>query len=435
MARVEGQLRQAFALLGAALEGLEAAGDEAAAGALAAAAAPLFAACAKLASAGALCCGVVLGDEGARRCGAKTAAHLVAQVSGTSPSAARRQLQVVDDLEVAPRARQAFRAGELSVDQAAALAPVLRLDPTQAGALLALAPTVSLSVLQEQAARTKAQLVGEAALQARARHLHARRYCRLTPVEGGLRLDALVGAHDAGALRAALGHETRRLWRQSAGDDPAASFDQLRADALVSLVTGARTTKGVVPHVLVHIDAAALRRGDLGAGERCEIQGVGPVPVATARELLGEGFFTLLVHDGADITTVTSMTRTISRRLRTALVARDPHCVVPGCEASECLEIDHWRTEFKDFGPTELDNLCRLCSRHHRMKTRTGWRIAGGPGKWQWLPPHRSSDPRALRRGSRATGSRAAGNRGAGSAPARRHGLSPTDGGGARAGP
>ncbi|MGA7418306.1 MAG: hypothetical protein WBW80_09955, partial [Acidimicrobiales bacterium] len=38
-------------------------------------------------------------------------------------------------------------------------------------------------------------------------------------------------------------------------------------------------------------------------------------------------------------------------------------------------------------GPTAMWNLCRLCARHHYLRHHKGFRLEGGPGTWQWLPP------------------------------------------------
>ena len=62
-------------------------------------------------------------------------------------------------------------------------------------------------------------------------------------------------------------------------------------------------------HVIVDFDA--LKRGYREPGERCEIPGVGPISVRTARELLSDSFFRLLVTKGCDVKTVTSSTRAI----------------------------------------------------------------------------------------------------------------------------
>jgi hypothetical protein len=42
---------------------------------------------------------------------------------------------------------------------------------------------------------------------------------------------------------------------------------------------------------------------------------------------------------------------------------------VPGCAKRLGLEIDHRGVDFGDDGPTELDNLVRLCPQHHYLKT------------------------------------------------------------------
>ena len=141
--------------------------------------------------------------------------------------------------------------------------------------------------------------------------------------------------------------------------------------------------------IVLRVDAAALARGAVHDGEVCAIEGIGEVSLATARSLLPEASLTVLVRDGADIRTVSSTTRVIPRKVRAALSERDRTCVVPGCGRSEHLEIDHWRTDFAAGGLTALSNLCRLCPVHHRMKSRTGFRLVGGPGKWHWAAPIR----------------------------------------------
>lgn len=94
----------------------------------------------------------------------------------------------------------------------------------------------------------------------------------------------------------------------------------------------------------------------------------------------------MLVTDGADVKTVAHAGRTIPARLRTALEARDPVCVVPGCDVMRGLEIDH-RVPWAHDGPTQLDNLARLCGWHHYLKTHQGFRLSGGPGDWRWSAP------------------------------------------------
>jgi hypothetical protein len=77
-------------------------------------------------------------------------------------------------------------------------------------------------------------------------------------------------------------------------------------------------------------------------------------------------------------------------RLRTAVLARDATCVVPGCEVRRGLQIDHV-VPLSEHGPTRLDNLARRCSWHHYLKTHQGWRLSGGPGSWEWRGPEHAS--------------------------------------------
>jgi hypothetical protein len=138
--------------------------------------------------------------------------------------------------------------------------------------------------------------------------------------------------------------------------------------------------------VHVRVDHAALVRGQRNGDETCEIAGVGPVPVATARALSSDAILAAVLTDGADVKRVAHLGRTIPARLRTALEARDPECAVPGCHARHRLEIDHVKP-CAEGGLTSMENLVRLCPSHHHMKTYLGYRLQGRPGEWKWVAP------------------------------------------------
>ncbi len=115
--------------------------------------------------------------------------------------------------------------------------------------------------------------------------------------------------------------------------------------------------------------------------------GVGPVPVTTARSLLDDASVAVMTtRDGDDITAVSRPTRTIPVKLRRALEARYPTCGVQGCANDQFLEIDHV-VPLEDHGRTELANLWRLCSHHHRLKTYAGWKVVGTNGDRDLVPP------------------------------------------------
>src|SRR5918994_632471 len=68
-----------------------------------------------------------------------------------------------------------------------------------------------------------------------------------------------------------------------------------------------------------------------------------------------------------------SATRTIPAPLFNALVIRDRHCRFPGCDRpAHWCEGHHIRFWDHD-GPTRLDNLVLLCTRHHHLLHRARW--------------------------------------------------------------
>jgi hypothetical protein len=66
-------------------------------------------------------------------------------------------------------------------------------------------------------------------------------------------------------------------------------------------------------------------------------------------------------------------TRTIPAPLFNALVIRDRHCRFPGCDRPPNWCEGHHVSFWDNGGPTRLDNLALLCSRHHHLLHRPGW--------------------------------------------------------------
>jgi hypothetical protein len=141
--------------------------------------------------------------------------------------------------------------------------------------------------------------------------------------------------------------------------------------------------------VHLRVDLAALRRGSLEGDECCEIPGVGPVPLETARSVLGDAILRLVITKGKDIASVTNLGRSVPDAVNTALIARDETCVVPGCDVRDGLERDHRIIPFVEGGEAALWNMARLCSHHHYLRHHKGFRLEGGPGAWLWLPPEK----------------------------------------------
>ncbi|MGH9171894.1 MAG: HNH endonuclease signature motif containing protein [Acidimicrobiales bacterium] len=149
---------------------------------------------------------------------------------------------------------------------------------------------------------------------------------------------------------------------------------------------GARRLRPGPPaaEVIIHVDATVLARGELEGGERCEIEGIGPVSLSTLEYLFGNAWARVIITKGVAVANVTHLGRVIPAHLETAVRKRDKICAVPGCGVSYGLECDHV-VPFTERGPTSLDNLVLLCHVHHLMKTHHFWRLEGPPGNRRWL--------------------------------------------------
>jgi hypothetical protein len=323
-----------------------------------------------------------------REGGHRSAAHWVAEATGETVGTAARTLETARALEQLPETEVAFRLGELSATQAAEISSAAGCAPDAEAELLEAAKATSVKGLRDRCREVRAGAEADDA--AWARRLHVQRKAHdWTDPDGMYRLEARL-APDAGArFSSAWKAHVDRIFceaRRAGRREPRAAY---AADALVAL---AREGPCKPVEVRVTVDSAALAQGHTKSGERCEIDGVGPVPVTTARALLDDAAVAVLVRDGDDITAVSSPKRTIPAKLRRALEASYPTCGVNGCANDHFLEIDHV-VPLAEGGRTELANAWRICPHHHVLKTYFGWRVVGEPGKWDLVPPDDPDPP------------------------------------------
>ena len=151
--------------------------------------------------------------------------------------------------------------------------------------------------------------------------------------------------------------------------------------------------RGVRAHVLVLVDAAALRRGHTVAGETCEIAGIGAIDVAAAKLMAGDATIDILIRDGIDVRTVAHAGRGPNRRQRAALLA-DWECEVRGCGRTRYLEVDHI-VPYSQSRQSAIEDLGAKCRYHHYLKTHKGWRDSprGDDGKRDLIPPDTPDPP------------------------------------------
>jgi hypothetical protein len=197
------------------------------------------------------------------------------------------------------------------------------------------------------------------------------------------------------------------------------SADQRRADALVTVCEIALRsgqlpiTGGVKPHVSVIVPAQVIAEPlhphplpddlfphlDLIETElrnRVVETGFGAaISPAWARRFLCDAAVSRIVMTAAsEVLDAGRATRTWTAAQIRAIVARDRHCVWPGCDIPaawcEAHHIHHWG----DGGPTNVENGVLLCGRHHDRVHLYGHAITRRPDGHYTVDLRKGSDPR-----------------------------------------
>ena len=221
---------------------------------------------------------------------------------------------------------------------------------------------------------------GESRLAEQRRQRHVKRW--VDKVTGMHHLHAALDPEASAKLNSALDAATRARRHHErfpgAGDAPDSqlpTWDQDCADALIELVTGARTVDRRVPDVAVHVDLRTLLDG-LHEHSLCETSDGTRLPVSTVRRLCCEAeiFPVVLNGDGAVLDAGRSQ-RLANREQRRALRAMYRTCGHDGCDVpfDQC-EIHHV-VPWERLGPTDLANLLPLCAFHHHMVHEGGWSL------------------------------------------------------------
>ncbi len=120
------------------------------------------------------------------------------------------------------------------------------------------------------------------------------------------------------------------------------------------------------PAGTVMVGLGSLLDGKVRPGETCEIPGVGPVPVAHAREVLSHGLLQLVITDGVDVQTVLSPTRHVPKALKIAIAVRDRTCKIRGCDRTIGLHRHHTEP-YGQAHHTTYTELGNVCDQHHHL--------------------------------------------------------------------
>jgi hypothetical protein len=359
-----------------------------------------------------------------------SAADWLGKLSGSSSGAAKGRLAAAARAAQNPLLSEALHDGELSSAQLGLVTATLGEVPDAAGDLLKLVDEgASHKELFDAATQLRAASRSREDERLRRARVHTNRHFRWRQddnggIRGGFFCDEVEFARVAPRLEAAA----KRRWKAAGnGNGNGDSLEAHRLDAFIDLLSGSggfgsgsddgdgdgdgrgHGPRPAAPRTLIIVNAESLRRGTTEGDELCEIEGIGPVSVAAATELLSEGGFQYLVKEGFDIKTVTKSTRVIANCIDMALIVRDRVCARPGCAKRCGLETDHRQVDYGDNGPSELDNLVRLCPACHRLKTDGGWRLQGRPGAWEWVAPANAPSAQQMARARKVAVAKAKG--------------------------
>jgi hypothetical protein len=338
-----------------------------------------------------------------KRKGYRSAEEYLAATSGRSLGAARTEMETSKALQSLPATRAQMLDGTLSPDQGAVIAGAAAHNPGAEQALIAKAGRSNLQELREEAQRARA--AADTDPEATHRRIHrARRVTRFTDAEGARHLRMCGPVDQMAVFEAELDRLADVAFRSSGKTGPVECREAHVFDAAIALARRSagggepdgrrRSSRRRPDHLaLLRLDIEALWRGHVEGDELCEVTGLGPIPVAVARRLLGDAVLKLVITKGDAVAHVTSLTRGPTQAMRYALLWTSPTCSAEGCTRT-IVEHDHvWGAEYRTTRHTRLDELDRLCHTHHDLHTVHSWALVRGTGKRPMVPPDHPSHP------------------------------------------
>ena len=320
---------------------------------------------------------------------------------------ARSEVETADELSKLPRTADGLRKGEISYDNARIIAGASRRGKIDDTELANIAKTQSPDKFAGTVRKHEQQRSKDDGM-SKLEHQRSRRFAKVsTDPDDGMtvlygRFDPITGAR----ITSVLSHKMDQLWRD---EDPRnrATPGQRMADALEILLTCPNQdeddgrSQGTRLLLIAEYDVITkqLRKARLADGT--------PIPTHKIRQMACDAEVLPAIFRGASQPLDLGRARRIaSPAQRIALVARDRKCVGCGASANWCQA--HHIIPWQPGGPTDLENLCLLCSRCHHKVHDNGWRVRRTPtGQYSLRPPTtqygRPPRPRhSYRRGYRA---------------------------------
>ena len=299
---------------------------------------------------------------------------------------ARSEVETADELSKLPRTADGLRKGEISYDNARIIAGASKRGEIDENELGDAARTQSPDKFAGTVRKHEQQRSEDDGM-SKLEHQRSRRYAKVsTDPDDGMtilygRFDPVTGAR----ITSVLSQKMDQLWRD---EDPRnrATPGQRMADALEALLTrpGGNEdgpSQGTRLLLITEYNAITkeLRKARLADGT--------PIPAKKIRDLACDAEVLPAIFRGASQPLDLGRARRIaSPAQRIALIARDRKCIGCGASANWCQA--HHIIPWQPGGPTDLNNLCLLCSRCHHKVHDNGWRVRPTPtGQYSLRPP------------------------------------------------
>lgn len=294
--------------------------------------------------------------------------------------------EVARQLGQLPRTEEALARGEIGFQHAATIArsaehlgaaAVRKAEATLLKTATATDAGAFVGIVKDFEHRVDAE-----AMLAEANRAYQRRYLSISePVNGLARIEGQLVPEAAATIRSAI----EPFMKPSKKDDRTTS--QRMHDALTEVCERAGRGEGGGSRPLLIIKSTVDTLAGIDGAPAGDLQWGGTIPAATVQRLACDTAITRITGLGELEHEITHAARTVPPSRRRALVARDAHCVFPGCDRPAPWCDGHHLKFWAKGGPTKLDNLGLVCKAHHRKVHEEGWTLERHDGRWTATPP------------------------------------------------
>jgi hypothetical protein len=203
-------------------------------------------------------------------------AQIVARATGVSVGKAKAALDTGKCLKAADEVREAFKSGEISVDQAAEIATAEQASPGSSTELLRVAQEESFQTLRERS--RKVVLEAEQHRDLASRQHQARRARSYRDELGMISINLLLEPHVGVPIVNRAEAEAGRLFRAAKKGGGPEPFERHLADAYAGLLSSGSTIPARKPELVVLVSHEIITRGwkDVGEGEGARSPGSAP---------------------------------------------------------------------------------------------------------------------------------------------------------------